>query len=70
MSRRRFAIPFIPPQRPKEEWEHVYVTKGGRRFVKIDELLSHDATVERIKEVAALTRVDGQDVTKKAGSSS
>ena len=52
---KRFGIGFIPPRRPREEWEHVHVTKGGRRFVKIDELLRDEVAVERIKEVAALT---------------
>ena len=70
MARRRFGIPFIPPERPREEWEHVYVTKGGRRFVKIEELLNHDDTIERIEEVAALTPVDVQSAPKEGGSGS
>ena len=70
MTRRRFGIPFIPPQRPKEEWDHVHVTKGGRRFVKVEELLSDGDAVERIEAVAALTAVDGEDGVKGRGGSS
>ena len=48
-------MPFIPPPRPKKEWEHVHVTKGGRRFVDVDELLTDDDAIAKIKDVAALT---------------
>ena len=55
MGKRTVIIPYIPPRRPAEEWEHVHVTRGGRRFVEVEELLGHEDAKQRIKEVAALT---------------
>ena len=44
----------IPEQRPKEEWEHVKVTRDGTRYVDVDELLEDERAqelIERMKEV-------------------
>ena len=62
-------MPYIPPGRPMEEWEHVHVTKGGRRFVEIDELLASEDVIDIIREVASLTNdVDVQDPAQEAAS--
>ena len=57
-------MPFVPAPRPKKEWEHVHVTKGGCRFVEVEELLSHDDAIATINAVAALTPVDPQGSDK------
>ena len=43
---------FLPRQRPKEEWAHVFVTRDGARYVDVQELLGCDevkALVDRLK---------------------
>ena len=44
---------FLPRQRPKGEWAHVWVTRDGARYVDVDELLQNEKVkklVGRLKE--------------------
>lgn len=64
MAQKIFGIAFIPPERPKKEWEHVQVTKGGRRYVDVEELLNNGVAMKEIEAIAALTAFDVQDAAK------
>lgn len=44
----------IPEQRPKEEWEHVKVTRDGTRYVDVDELLKDERALEQIARMKEL----------------
>ena len=44
----------IPDQRPKEEWEHVKVTRDGTRYVDVEELLKDERAQEQIKRMKLL----------------
>lgn len=37
---KRWILGILPRQRPKEEWEHVYVTRNGGRYVDVEELFA------------------------------
>ena len=51
-SRRRFLEGLFPRQRPKHEWEHVYVTRSGRRYVDVKELLEDERVKALIRKAA------------------
>ena len=51
-SRPRFLESLFPRQRPKDEWEHVYVTRNGRRYVKVEELLEDERVKALIRKAA------------------
>ena len=51
---RRFLEDLFPRQRPKEEWEHVYVTRNGRRYVDVKELLEDDRVKALIRKAAEI----------------
>ena len=61
-SRPRFLESLFPRQRPKREWEHVYVTRNGTRYVDVKELLE-DEHVKALIDKAAKVEVEspGQD---------
>lgn len=42
----------FPRQRPKQEWEHVYVTRNGTRYVDVKELLEDEGVQELICKAA------------------
>ena len=44
----------IPPQRPKEEWEHVKVAANGTRYVDVDEFMQHPKVVEQVEAIKKL----------------
>ena len=48
----RFLEGLYPRQRPKREWEHVYVTRNGRRYVDVKELLEDDRVKALIRKAA------------------
>ena len=48
----------IPEQRPKEEWEHVKVTRDGTRYVDVDELLKDERA---LKQIARMKELDVED---------
>ena len=50
--RPQFLESLFPRQRPKEEWEHVYVTSSGRRYVDVKELLEDDSVKALICKAA------------------
>ena len=51
-SRPRFLESLFPRQRPKHEWEHVYVTRSGRRYVDVKELLENEHVKALIRKAA------------------
>ena len=51
-SRPRFLESLFPRQRPKHEWEHVYVTSSGRRYVDVKELLEDERVKDIIRKAA------------------
>ena len=51
-SRPRFLESLFPRQRPKHEWEHVYVTRSGRRYVDVKELLEDERVKALIRKAA------------------
>lgn len=51
-SRPRFLACLFPRQRPRHEWEHVYVTSNGRRYVKVEELLEDERVKALIRKAA------------------
>ena len=44
----------IPKQRPKEEWEHVYVTRSGVRYVEVEELFARESVKEDLAKMQKL----------------
>ena len=53
-GRRRFLEDLFPRQRPKEEWEHVYVTRNGTRYVDVKELLEDERVKALIRKAATI----------------
>ena len=53
-GRRPFLDSLFPRQRPKEEWEHVYVTRNGTRYVDVKELLEDERVKALIRKAAAI----------------
>ena len=51
-SRPRFLESLFPRQRPKHEWEHVYVTRNGTRYVDVKELLADERVKALIRKAA------------------
>ena len=51
---RRFLEDLFPRQRPKGEWEHVYVTRNGTRYVDVKELLADERVKALIREAAEI----------------
>lgn len=47
-----FIENLFPRQRPKGEWEHVYVTSSGRRYVDVKELLEDERVKDIIRKAA------------------
>lgn len=58
---KRWILGMIPKQRPKEEWEHVYVTRNGGRYVKVEELFAR----ESVKKDLAKMKELGEEVRRK-----
>ena len=56
-----WILGMIPKQRPKEEWEHVYVTRNGGRYVNVEELFAR----ESVKEDLAKMKELGEEVRRK-----
>ena len=56
-----WILGMIPRQRPKEEWEHVYVTRNGGRYVNVQELFAR----ESVKEDLAKMKELGKEVLQK-----
>ena len=55
-----WILGMIPRQRPKEEWEHVYVTRNGGRYVNVEELFAR----ESVKEDLAKMKELGEEVRR------
>ena len=53
-GRRRFLEDLFPRQRPKGEWEHVYVTRNGTRYVDVKELLEDERVQALIQKAAEI----------------
>ena len=53
-GRRPFLDSLLPRQRPKEEWEHVYVTRNGTRYVDVKELLEDEGVKALIRKAAEI----------------
>ena len=51
---RRPFLGLFPRQRPKEEWEHVYVTRNGTRYVDVKELLEDERVKALIRKAAEI----------------
>lgn len=47
-----FLERLFPRQRPKHEWEHVYVTRNGTRYVDVKELLEDEGVKDLIRKAA------------------
>ena len=56
-----WILGMIPRQRPKEEWEHVYVTRNGGRYVNVKDLFAR----ESVKEDLAKMKKLGEEVRRK-----
>lgn len=58
---KRWILGMIPKQRPKEEWEHVYVTRNGGRYVKVEELFARESVKKDLTKMKEL----GEEVRRK-----
>lgn len=54
-----WILGMIPRQRPKKEWEHVYVTRNGGRYVNVEELFARESVkkdLDKMKELSEEVR--------------
>lgn len=51
---KRWILGILPRQRPREEWEHVYVARNGERYVNVKELFEKDSVKEDLAEMKKL----------------
>ena len=56
-----WILGMIPRQRPKEEWEHVYVTRNGGRYVNVEELFARESVKKDLTKMKEL----GKEVRRK-----
>ena len=56
-----WILGMIPKQRPKEEWEHVYVTRNGGRYVNVEELFARESVKKDLTKMKEL----GKEVRRK-----
>ena len=52
---KRWILGMIPRQRPKEEWEHVYVARNGGRYVDVEELFARESVKKDLAEMKKLS---------------
>lgn len=51
---KRWILGILPRQRPKEEWEHVYVTRNGGRYVDVEELFARKSVQKDLAKMKKL----------------
>ena len=51
----RWILGMIPRQRPKEEWEHVHVTRSGARYVEVEELFARKSVQDDLAKMQELS---------------
>ena len=51
---KRWILGIFPRQRPKEEWEHVYVTRNGGRYVDVEELFARKSVQKDLAKMKKL----------------
>ena len=49
-----FPPAIFPRQRPSAEWEHVHVTRSGRRYVDVRELLQDERVKTTLRKAAQI----------------
>ena len=57
---KHWILGVIPKQRPKEEWEHVYVARNGGRYVKVEDLFEKDSVKKDLRKMKMLSEGGGQ----------
>ena len=57
---KRWILGIHPRQRPREEWEHVYVTRNGGRYVDVEELFARKSVQKDLAKMKKLGKEERQ----------
>ena len=57
---KRWILGILPRQRPREEWEHVYVTRNGGRYVDVEELFARKSVQKDLAKMKKLGEEERQ----------